>query len=107
MAKSISNVESVSPLLLKKHHNCLKPIKLFHLLNKLYLCNTGVSFIPNKASSAGSKRKISSLSPIPLTCSGGGGTDLSACLDNVAEKLNSPAWKDADAVVISDFVAQR
>ncbi|MDF4667791.1 ATPase RavA stimulator ViaA, partial [Vibrio parahaemolyticus] len=36
-----------------------------------------------------------------------GGTDLSACLDNVAEKLNSPAWKDADAVVISDFVAQR
>lgn len=36
-----------------------------------------------------------------------GGTDLSACLDNVANKLNSPEWKDADAVVISDFVAQR
>ncbi|MEQ4924676.1 ATPase RavA stimulator ViaA [Proteus hauseri] len=36
-----------------------------------------------------------------------GGTDLSACMENVAEKLNSPKWKDADAVVISDFVAQR
>lgn len=36
-----------------------------------------------------------------------GGTDLSLCLEEVADKLNSSAWKDADAVVISDFVAQR
>ncbi|HEK4022224.1 TPA: ATPase RavA stimulator ViaA [Proteus mirabilis] len=36
-----------------------------------------------------------------------GGTDLASCLNEVADKLNTPTWKDADAVVISDFVAQR
>ena len=36
-----------------------------------------------------------------------GGTDLAACLDEVTNRLTHPQWKDADAVVISDFVAQR
>lgn len=36
-----------------------------------------------------------------------GGTDLAACLTALSEKLADPAWQDADAVVISDFIAQR
>ncbi len=36
-----------------------------------------------------------------------GGTDLAACLDAVLEKLGTPLWNDADAVIISDFIAQR
>lgn len=36
-----------------------------------------------------------------------GGTDLAACLTALTEKLADPAWQDADAVVISDFIAQR
>ncbi|WP_158782472.1 ATPase RavA stimulator ViaA [Pantoea sp. BAV 3049] len=36
-----------------------------------------------------------------------GGTDLAACLDTVLLKLATPAWNDADAVIISDFIAQR
>ncbi|TKI04444.1 ATPase RavA stimulator ViaA [Martelella alba] len=36
-----------------------------------------------------------------------GGTDLSACLGALADKLATPDWRDADAVVISDFIAQR
>lgn len=36
-----------------------------------------------------------------------GGTDLAACLDAVLLKLATPFWNDADAVMISDFIAQR
>ncbi|MDR2989006.1 MAG: ATPase RavA stimulator ViaA [Providencia alcalifaciens] len=36
-----------------------------------------------------------------------GGTDLAACLRETTVKLESKQWSDADAVVISDFVAQR
>lgn len=36
-----------------------------------------------------------------------GGTDLAACLNATLDKLASPQWHDADAVVISDFIAQR
>lgn len=36
-----------------------------------------------------------------------GGTDLAACLDAVLKKLATPQWFDADAVIISDFIAQR
>ncbi|MEM6161459.1 ATPase RavA stimulator ViaA [Erwinia sp. P6884] len=36
-----------------------------------------------------------------------GGTDLAACLDAVLIKLTTPVWKEADAVIISDFIAQR
>ena len=36
-----------------------------------------------------------------------GGTDLAACLDAVLLKLATPVWNDADAVIISDFIAQR
>ncbi|MBP6121711.1 MULTISPECIES: ATPase RavA stimulator ViaA [Providencia] len=36
-----------------------------------------------------------------------GGTDLAACLQETTIKLESKQWVDADAVVISDFVAQR
>ncbi|WP_147200433.1 ATPase RavA stimulator ViaA [Pantoea sp. CCBC3-3-1] len=36
-----------------------------------------------------------------------GGTDLAACLDAVLAKLATPMWNDADAVIISDFIAQR
>ncbi|XBS69826.1 ATPase RavA stimulator ViaA [Acerihabitans sp. KWT182] len=36
-----------------------------------------------------------------------GGTDLAACLTALADKLDTPPWRDADAVVISDFIAQR
>lgn len=36
-----------------------------------------------------------------------GGTDLAACVDVVLKKLATPLWFDADAVIISDFIAQR
>ncbi|WP_261641996.1 ATPase RavA stimulator ViaA [Erwinia mallotivora] len=36
-----------------------------------------------------------------------GGTDLAACLDAVLTRLATPQWNDADAVIISDFIAQR
>lgn len=36
-----------------------------------------------------------------------GGTDMASCLRAVAEKMQSETWRDADAVVISDFIAQR
>ncbi|MBK4725548.1 ATPase RavA stimulator ViaA [Pantoea agglomerans] len=36
-----------------------------------------------------------------------GGTDLAACLDAVLLKLSGPQWQDADAVILSDFIAQR
>ena len=36
-----------------------------------------------------------------------GGTDLAGCLQETVVKLESKQWIDADAVVISDFVAQR
>jgi len=36
-----------------------------------------------------------------------GGTDLAACLSATLKKLEDRAWFDADAVVISDFIAQR
>ncbi|BDH47766.1 protein ViaA [Salmonella enterica subsp. enterica serovar Choleraesuis] len=36
-----------------------------------------------------------------------GGTYLAGCLRAVVEKMQSGEWHDADAVVISDFIAQR
>src|SRR5471030_467975 len=36
-----------------------------------------------------------------------GGTDLAACIAALADRLDLPDWRDADAVVISDFIAQR
>lgn len=36
-----------------------------------------------------------------------GGTDLAACLTAVLERLAAPQWHEADAVIISDFIAQR
>jgi uncharacterized protein with von Willebrand factor type A (vWA) domain len=36
-----------------------------------------------------------------------GGTDLAACLQSVLGRLATPEWNDADAVIISDFIAQR
>lgn len=36
-----------------------------------------------------------------------GGTDLNACLNATMDKLSAPEWQDADAVIISDFIAQR
>ncbi|WP_237388148.1 ATPase RavA stimulator ViaA [Xenorhabdus sp. Sc-CR9] len=36
-----------------------------------------------------------------------GGTDLASCLNAAVEKMKENIWKDADAVVISDFIAQR
>lgn len=36
-----------------------------------------------------------------------GGTDLAACLEAVLLKLSGPQWQDADAVILSDFIAQR
>lgn len=36
-----------------------------------------------------------------------GGTDLVACLEQVLARVSTPAWQDADTVVISDFIAQR
>ncbi len=35
-----------------------------------------------------------------------GGTDLALCLSTVLDKMALPAWQDADAVIISDFIAQ-
>ncbi|SFN54412.1 Uncharacterized protein, contains a von Willebrand factor type A (vWA) domain [Izhakiella capsodis] len=36
-----------------------------------------------------------------------GGTNLTACLEHVLKHLALPGWQEADAVVISDFIAQR
>jgi len=36
-----------------------------------------------------------------------GGTDMASCFRAIIERLQNPAWHDADAVVISDFIAQR
>ncbi|MEC5320995.1 ATPase RavA stimulator ViaA [Brenneria populi subsp. brevivirga] len=36
-----------------------------------------------------------------------GGTDMSACLSALLEQMDDARWHDADAVVISDFIAQR
>ncbi|OON40279.1 hypothetical protein BTJ39_10335 [Izhakiella australiensis] len=36
-----------------------------------------------------------------------GGTNLAACLEQVLKRLATPGWQEADAVVISDFIAQR
>ncbi|CNF97219.1 ATPase RavA stimulator ViaA [Yersinia similis] len=36
-----------------------------------------------------------------------GGTDLAACLTNTLNKMEDREWYDADAVIISDFIAQR
>ncbi|PHM62466.1 ATPase RavA stimulator ViaA [Xenorhabdus ishibashii] len=36
-----------------------------------------------------------------------GGTDLASCLNATVEKMKEKIWEDADAVVISDFIAQR
>ncbi|CDG15761.1 ATPase RavA stimulator ViaA [Xenorhabdus doucetiae] len=36
-----------------------------------------------------------------------GGTDLASCLNATVEKMKENIWQDADAVVISDFIAQR
>ena len=36
-----------------------------------------------------------------------GGTDLAACLTQVLQKMSTPQWQDADAVFLSDFIAQR
>ncbi|WFQ78971.1 ATPase RavA stimulator ViaA [Xenorhabdus sp. SF857] len=36
-----------------------------------------------------------------------GGTDLASCLNATVEKMKENSWEDADAVVISDFIAQR
>lgn len=36
-----------------------------------------------------------------------GGTDLAQCMAVVCDLLEAPAWQDADAVIISDFIAQR
>ncbi len=36
-----------------------------------------------------------------------GGTDLAACLSAVIARMEGPQWQDADAVIVSDFIAQR
>ncbi|MDL4915235.1 MAG: ATPase RavA stimulator ViaA [Enterobacterales bacterium endosymbiont of Blomia tropicalis] len=36
-----------------------------------------------------------------------GGTDLAACLSSTVKRMEGPAWQEADAVIISDFIAQR
>ncbi len=36
-----------------------------------------------------------------------GGTDLAYCMNEVCTLLEGPAWHEADAVIISDFIAQR
>ena len=36
-----------------------------------------------------------------------GGTDLAACLNATVTKMAESGWFDADAVIISDFIAQR
>ncbi|WP_130832854.1 ATPase RavA stimulator ViaA [[Erwinia] mediterraneensis] len=36
-----------------------------------------------------------------------GGTDLAACLNAVVARMEGAMWQEADAVIISDFIAQR
>jgi uncharacterized protein with von Willebrand factor type A (vWA) domain len=36
-----------------------------------------------------------------------GGTDLASCLEATLKKMEDRSWQDADAVIISDFIAQR
>lgn len=36
-----------------------------------------------------------------------GGTDLAACLSAVVQRMEGSQWQDADAVIVSDFIAQR
>jgi len=36
-----------------------------------------------------------------------GGTDIASCFRAIIEQMQGPEWTDADAVVISDFIAQR
>ncbi|QKJ89198.1 ATPase RavA stimulator ViaA [Paramixta manurensis] len=36
-----------------------------------------------------------------------GGTDLAACLQAVLQRMQGNVWQEADAVIISDFIAQR
>ena len=36
-----------------------------------------------------------------------GGTDLASCFRAIIERMQGGEWYDADAVVISDFIAQR
>lgn len=36
-----------------------------------------------------------------------GGTDLASCFRSIVEKMQGSEWFDADAVVVSDFIAQR
>ncbi|KOC88390.1 ATPase RavA stimulator ViaA [Winslowiella iniecta] len=36
-----------------------------------------------------------------------GGTDLAACLDAVVKRMEGSLWQEADAVIVSDFIAQR
>lgn len=36
-----------------------------------------------------------------------GGTDLAACLEAVLQRLQGSSWQEADAVIVSDFIAQR
>ncbi|MDX6019114.1 ATPase RavA stimulator ViaA [Scandinavium sp. V105_16] len=36
-----------------------------------------------------------------------GGTDIASCFRAIIERMQGPDWIDADAVVISDFIAQR
>ncbi|WNN44304.1 ATPase RavA stimulator ViaA [Winslowiella toletana] len=36
-----------------------------------------------------------------------GGTDLAACLDAVVKRMEGSIWQEADAVIVSDFIAQR
>ena len=36
-----------------------------------------------------------------------GGTDLASCLKEIIKRMRDTQWLDADAVVISDFIAQR
>ncbi len=36
-----------------------------------------------------------------------GGTDLAACLTSVISRMESSEWQEADAVIVSDFIAQR
>ena len=36
-----------------------------------------------------------------------GGTDLAACLSSVVTRMEGALWEEADAVIVSDFIAQR
>ena len=36
-----------------------------------------------------------------------GGTDLTACLSAVVQRMEGSQWQEADAVIVSDFIAQR